>query len=203
MSYEIDPNKQYILAGDISASMTTPDAACGGQTRYAYMLEKFEQFIKASEDFDPDGPTVYLFGENVYEYENTTLEAVKSKLENVTFEGWTNTDKAISEAWAMHKREKSANGGAHPGTVVLVFTDGSPTNRKALENTIVSISNELDRDEEFSIEFLTVGTIDVDLQHYLTHLDDELKGKAKYDIVDVKKVEEVNFLQAVAGAIND
>lgn len=202
MSFEIDPNKQYILAGDISASMEAVDAACGDQPRYDYMLEKFKQFIKVSEDFDPDGPTVLLFGEDVHTYENTTLAAIETNLNraNVKFEGWTNTDKALAQAYELHKAQKAGN--ATVSTVLLVFTDGAPTNRKAVEQTIRSISDSLDRDDEFSISFLTVGTIDQGLQEYLVKLDDELTG-VKFDIVDVKKLEEVDFLKAVAGAIND
>jgi len=204
MSFEIDPNKQYILAGDISGSMQNSDPACGGNTRYAYMLEKFEQFIQASQDFDPDGPTVILFGENVQVFENTNLDAVKANLSNPAFEGWTNTHAAIAKAYELHKAQKAANG-SHPGTVLLVFTDGSPTNRKAVADTIVKIANEIERDEEFSIAFLTVGSIDADLQAWLNKLDDELQGSggAQFDIVDVKALESVTFLQAVAGAIND
>ena len=41
---EIDPNMQYILAGDTSGSMETKDSKCNGMTRYNYMLEKFESF---------------------------------------------------------------------------------------------------------------------------------------------------------------
>lgn len=203
---EIDPNKQYILCGDISGSMDSVDAKCGGQTRYKYMLEKFQNFIKTSEDFDPDGPTVLLFGENVHTFKNTNLEAVKSKLENVTFEGFTNTHQVLIEAFCLHKAEKSElakQSKAHPGTIVLVFTDGAPTNRAALEREIVAIANHIDRDDEFSIGFLTVGTVPQDLKDFLVHLDDELKGKAKYDIVDVKELESVSFMKAVEGAMND
>jgi uncharacterized protein YegL len=203
---ELDINKQYILAGDVSGSMQTPDPLCSNATRYDYMLEKFKAFIKEAESFDPDGPSVILFGQDVKSYKNVTLEQVQDKLSNPVFEGFTMTHLAINEAYNIHKAEKAqlaANGKAHIGTVVMVFTDGAPTSRPELEKSIVRIANEIDRDEEFSIIFLTVGTIPADLQDFLTHLDDDLKGKAKFDIVDVKKLEEVTFLKAVDGAMND
>lgn len=203
---ELNPNRQFILCGDISGSMDQSDPKCGGQTRYNYMLEKFEQFIKTAEDFDVDGPTVLLFGETVHTHLNTNLEAVKSNLQKVTFEGFTNTHLVIEQAYFLHRNEKTElakTGKVHPGTVCFVFTDGQPTNQKALEREIVCIANQVDRDDEFSIAFLTVGTIDASLKDFLTHLDDELKGKAKYDIVDVKELESVSFMAAVEGAIND
>lgn len=201
---EINPNMQYIFGVDISASMNNTDGACGGQTRYSYALEKLQSFIQISQDYDPDGPTVALFGESVTVYPNTTLEAVSSKLSAPTFEGFTNTAEVISAAYDIHKKEKAAlnDGLKHPGTVLMIFTDGEPTNRQAVERVITQITHEVEAAEEFNITFLTVGTIDSNLQAWLTALDDDLKA-AKHDIVDVKRLEEVSFLKAVAGAVND
>lgn len=202
---EIDPNKQYILAGDISGSMDSKDSKCAGLTRYNYMLEKFEAFIKISEDYDPDGPTVMLFGEHVHTFRNTNLDAIKDKLTKITFEGFTNTDKVIDEAFKLHREEKAAlakEGKAHQGTVLMLFTDGAPTNRAAVGRSITNIANAIDVREEFSIIFLTVGTIAPDLQDWLTMIDDNLKD-AMLDIVDVKAIEDVTFLAAVKGALTD
>jgi hypothetical protein len=202
---EIDPNKQYILAGDISGSMDSTDSKCAGLTRYNYMLEKFKSFIKVSEDYDPDGPTVILFGEHVQIFRNTNLHAIDEKLSKVSFEGFTNTDKVIDEAFKLHREEKAElakQGKAHQGTVLMLFTDGAPTNRAAVGRSIVAIANTIDRREEFSIVFLTVGTIAPDLQDWLTMIDDNLK-EAKLDIVDVKAIEDVTFLAAVKGALTD
>ncbi|MGE4043364.1 MAG: VWA domain-containing protein [Acetobacteraceae bacterium] len=194
--FEIDPNKQYIIAVDISGSMRTPDAACAGQERYPYALEKVKLFIKESESFDPDGPTILLFGESVQVFENTTLAAVDAALSSPSFEGATFTDKAVQKAYELHK---AANAG---DTVLLVITDGAPTDRKKLEEVIKNISNSVAKDDEFSISFLTVGTIDAALDAFLKGLDDDLKG-AKFDIVDVKALESVSLFQAVKGAISD
>jgi len=202
---EIDPNKQYLLAGDISASMDFKDPKCSGLTRYEYMLEKFKAFIKISEDYDPDGPTIILFGEHVKVFRNTNLAAVESKLSKVEFEGFTNTDKVIDEAFKLHKEEKTElakQGKSHPGSVLMLFTDGAPTNRAAVGRSIIEIANAIDNREEFSIIFLTVGTIVSDLQDWLTMIDDNLKG-AKFDIVDVKALEDITFLGAVKGALTD
>lgn len=203
---ELNPNMQYILAGDISASMTTVDPKCGNISRYSYMVEKFKQFIKEAEDFDPDGPTIILFGEDVYLYPNTTLDKIENNLAVIHFEGFTNTHLALEAAWKIHKEEKSElskEGKSHPGTVVFFFTDGEPTNRAALERKIVEISNLIDREDEFNIGFILVGTIERNLKDYLDKLDDGLKGKAKYDIVGVNEIEGLSFLKAVNTAVNE
>lgn len=203
---EINPNCMYTLAGDISASMQTVDAKCAGLNRYQYMLEKFESFIKEAEDFDPDGPTVMLFGENVHVYPNTKLIDVMGKLSKPSFEGYTNTHLVVQRAYDLHKAEKSVlakDGKAHPGTVLFIFTDGQPTNQAALERTIVDIANNIDREDEFNIGFMLVGTITQSLREYLDHLDDGLKGKVKYDIVGTKEIEGITFLKAVHNAVNE
>lgn len=203
---ELNPNMQYILCADISASMTFMDPKCGGQSRYNYMIEKFRSFITESEDFDPDGPTIILFGENVKVFQNVTLNKIESQIKSVTFEGFTNTDLAIKAAWEQHKSEKSElskERKSHPGTVVFVFTDGQPTNQNALERIIVEISNSVDREDEFNIGFVLVGTIDVALQSYLEKLDDGLSSKAKYDIVGTSNIEGLTFLKAVNNAVNE
>lgn len=201
---EINPNKEYILAGDISASMSSVEAKCAGLSRYKYMIEKFQSFIKAAEDFDPHGPTVILFGERVHTYPDTTLEKLMDSKDilDPRFEGYTNLDLAISEAYRLHKekkREMAAAGKLHPGTVMLVFTDGEPTNRLAVEKILVRIANEIDREEEFQVVFLTVGDITAELKAYLEGLHDDLESKLTkdYDIFHVAELDKTSFLGAV------
>ena len=171
-NFEINPNKEYVLCGDISASMTTIDPACANERRYAYMLEKFKMFIKAAEDFDPHGPSIILFGEGYYVFPETTLEKLETqpKFKNIDFEGFTNIHLAIDAAYNIHREKKSEfakEGKLHPGTMCLIFTDGEPTNRLAVEKSIISIANAIDREDEFNIIFLTVGTVRPELQAYL------------------------------------
>lgn len=203
---ELNPNMQYILCGDISASMQSVDPKCGGQNRYSYMLEKFKQFITEATDFDPDGPTIILFGEYLKVFLNTTLDKIDETISKVQFEGFTNTHLALQEAWNIHKTEKSnlaKEGKVHPGTTCFLFTDGQPTNQNALERLIIDIANSVDREDEFNIGFLLVGTIDRNLQDYLDKLDDGLGSKVKYDIVGKQSIEGVTFLKAVNNAVNE
>ncbi len=204
-SLEIDPNMQYILAGDTSGSMNETDSKCNNMKRYDYMLEKFESFIREAGDFDKDGATVMLFNDDVTVFRNTTLEAVQSKLKGFSCNGWTRTDLAIEKAWELHRQEKGTlakEGKLHPGTVLFIFTDGAATNRAAVARIITKITKEVDKHDEFNIGFLTVGTIDPALRDWLTSLDDDLK-EAKYDIVNVSALEDVTFLKAVTKAINE
>lgn len=204
---EVNPNKEYILCGDISASMDSLDPECGGMQRYAYMLEKFESFIKTAQDYDEHGAaTVILFGENVHVFEDVTLDDVRSKLRRSSFEGFTMTDQAIMTAYDLHldrKREYKREGKEHPGTNLIIFTDGAATNRQAVKRIIVDIANHIDNENEFQITLLTVGTLDRHLRDFLENLHDELEKDLKrdYDIFHVDKLEDVTFLSSVKGSL--
>lgn len=205
---EVNPNKEYILAGDISGSMFMIDTKCGGQTRYKYMLEKFQNFIQTAERFDKHGaPTVLLFGEKVHVYKDRKLETLLTELKNAKGEGFTNLDLVIDKAYELHKAEKrelASEKKVHPGTILLVFTDGAPTDRMAVADSIVKIANDIDREDEFNITFLTVGTIDSDLQEYLNGLHDDLEPRLTqdFDIFHAQSLEKTSFFNAVAGSLN-
>lgn len=200
---EVNANREFILAGDISISMTEKDRRTEGLSRYNYMLEKFKLFIHEASQFDKHGaPTILLFGENVHVYKDTTLDDITSKLSKVQFEGRTYLDKVILAAYEIHRDEKRAlkrEGKFHPGTVLLVFTDGEPTNRKAVEDVIVDIANHIESEDEFNITFLTVGDVPVELDRYLAGLHDDvdLRLTQDFDIFHVEKLEDVDFLGAV------
>lgn len=202
---EIDPNKEYILAGDISMSMTAKDVKCNDMRRYDYMLEKFQSFIQTASDFDEHGaPTVILFGENVQVHDHVTLEKIADKLKNVQFEGATNIHSVVECAYDLHRAEKSEMAKEkklHPGTKLLIFTDGCPTNKAALERILFTIANQIDTEDEFQIHFLTVGTIDASLQGWLDSLHDNMEDKAKnprdFDIIHISEIEKTTFLSTV------
>ena len=208
---ELNPNVEYILGADISMSMETIDPLCGGQTRYNYMLEKFQSFIKTAEDFDEHGaPTIILFGENVKIYEHVKLDDIRSKLNSIVFEGFTNLHLLIEEAYKLHREDKSELAKEkkfHPGTKLLVFTDGEPTNKPAVERIIARIANEIDTQEEFQIMFLTVGTISPGLQRWLDGLHDKMEDKIinprDFDIIHISPLEKISFLGAVGANKHD
>jgi hypothetical protein len=199
---EINPNMEHVLCGDISASMETRDPVCGGNTRYEYMLEKFKMFIKTAQDFDEHGaPTVMLFGENVQVFDHVTLNDIEHKLASPNFEGFTNLHLVLEEAYKLHREEKSElaqKREVHAGTCVLVFTDGEPTNRPAVERLLLRIVNEIDREDEFQIHFLIVGSPTIQIEKWLKSLHDNMENRAlnprDFDIIHVSALEDTTFL---------
>ena len=196
---EISLEREYILAGDISASMQTIDPKCMNLMRYNFMLEKFKSFVQRTADFDEHGGcTIMLFGQKVHKYEHANLDLIEKTLNKVQFEGLTMTDLLVAEAFDEHNEERVEmlkEKKVHPGTTLMVFTDGEPTYRASLERGITAIENAIELDTEFKIIFLTVGTITSDLKAYL----DKLVSNSKKKIVSVCELENVNFISAAAG----
>lgn len=193
---ELNKGDNFILCGDVSMSMGTKDCP-GGMSRIEYMKEQFTVFAKAASEWDEDGIDLITFGHQITVRKNISGDdAVATIAKLSASEGSTDTAGAIKAAFARHKETNSKQ------TFCMLFTDGEPNDRNAVKKAIVGITNEIQDEHEFALQFLTVGVIDPGLKSFLTELDDDLKG-AKYDIVDVKALESVDFMAACAGALHD
>lgn len=204
---EVNPNREYYFGLDISGSMAQNDPKCDGLERYNYVLDKFKKFAKIAEDYDQhEGITIFLFGENVQVFPETKLENVEANLTNPNLEGATMLDKLLAAAFARHREEKgelASQGKVCPGTQLFVFTDGEPTNRAAVIREIVNIANAIDREDEFNIVFLTVGTIDPVVKTYLDNLHNSVKSQLKnnFNIIKVMEADKTDFIKAVGASL--
>ncbi len=195
---ELNKGDDFIIALDISASMQATDCPAG-LTRTAYALEQFGVFVKEASKWDTDGVSVYGFGVNVHAFPDVAADKLDETIEKVKaigYEGATMTHSVIAKAYAEHLERKNEQ------TVLMVFTDGEPSDQDAVFKTIADITNQVQDEREFNIAFITVGNRSPGLEAFLTKLDDALPG-AKYDIVDVKRLEDVDFYKAFDGALND
>lgn len=197
---ELDKNDQFIVAIDISASMQAKDGPAG-LSRLDGCLETAKYFIGEANDWDPDGVSVYLFGERCHAFPDLTLADAQAKLVGITTEGATMTHLAIAAAYAEHKRKKNQQ------TFLLMFTDGEPSDRPAVQKAICDIANEVADEKEFRIQWLTVGAKNAALESYFNDLDNnlnkEINGKkpAKYDIINIRRLEGTDFISAIGSAI--
>lgn len=195
---ELNKGDDFIIALDVSASMQTTDCP-GGISRIAYAIEQFKTFALEAAKWDTDGVSLYAFGHKVTAFPDISadkVEATANRLATLTLEPMTNTHLVVEAAWKEHLQHKNEQ------TVLFIFTDGEPSDKDRLLNTIAAISEQVKDEREFNIAFITVGERSAGLQAFLDTLDDGIPG-AKHDIVDVKKLEEVDFYAAFAGALND
>lgn len=195
---ELNQGDDFIIGLDISASMQATDCP-GGATRIKYCIEQFGVFAQEAAKFDTDGVSLYAFGASVYAFPDIAADKIAetiTKLTKMPLEGMTNTAGAIEAAYKEHKER------ANEQTTLMLFTDGAPSDEAAVFRTIARITNEVKDEREFNVSILTVGQRTSALEAFLTKLDDGVPG-AKYDIVDVKKIEDVDFYKAFDGALND
>jgi hypothetical protein len=193
---ELNKGDNFIFGMDVSASMQTKDCP-GDAARIDYLKEKVIVFANEASKWDEDGIDVLTFGEKVTKYQNVTAEKASEIIGALkATQGMTDTAGLINEAYKLHKDGKKDQ------TVLFIATDGEPSNRDAVKAAIIEITKDIEEEHEFNISFLTVGKISPDLQAFLTSLDDDLKG-AEFDIVDVKKLEDVDFMAAFSGALHD
>ncbi len=193
---ELNKGDNFIFGVDVSGSMSAQDCP-GNMTRIEFLKEKVKLFATEASKWDTDGIDVLTFGHQITPFLGVTgdkageiIGALKAN------EGSTDTAGVIKAAYKLHKD------GQKEQTVLFVATDGEPSDRDAVKKAIVDITNDVKDEREFNISFLTVGQINQGLRDFLTSLDDDLKG-AKYDIVDVKELESIDFMSAFMGALND
>ncbi|MFA7278725.1 MAG: VWA domain-containing protein [Sterolibacterium sp.] len=193
---ELNKGDNFIFGVDVSASMGHTD--CPGNTsRIEYLKEKVIAFANEAAKWDEDGIDVLAFGSKITPYTGVTAEKAAEVIGALKAnEGSTDTAALIRAAYKLHKD------GNKEQTVLFVATDGAPNDKEAVKQAIIDITNDVKDEREFNISFLTVGVIDPSLRDFLTTLDDDLTG-AKYDIVDVKALDEVDFMSAFEGALND
>lgn len=193
---ELNKGDNFIFGVDVSASMGATDCP-GGLSRIEFLKEKVILFANEAAKWDEDGIDVLAFGHQITPYAGITADKAQEVISKLQAnEGQTKTAELIQAAYERHKQ------GGYEQTVLFVATDGEPSDREAVKRVITDITNNVKDEREFNISFLTVGQIGAGLSAYLTSLDDDLKG-AKYDIVDVKALEEVDFMSAFMGALND
>lgn len=193
--FELNKGDNFIFGFDVSGSMDTTDCA-GGLSRIQALKEKTIVFAKEASKWDENGIDLITFGHKITTYPNVTAEKAEEIINGLKAnESSTDTAGLINAAYKLHKDRNNEQ------TVLFIATDGAPSDKDAVKAAIVAITNDVADERDFNVSFLQVGN-DAGVTAFLTGLDDDLQG-AKYDIVDVKRLDEVDFIEAFAGALND
>lgn len=191
---ELNKGDNFIFAFDVSGSMSASDTP-SGQSRIEYLKEKLTTFVNEAGKWDDDGIDLITFGHAVTVKPKLTPANAASTIGTLKAnESSTDTAGAIFRAYQIHRD------GGYKQSVLFVATDGAPSDEGKVKDVIRDIASNLKDEHEFAISFLVVGQ-DQGIRAFLTELDDNLK--AKHDIVDVKNLDEVDFIGAFAGALHD
>jgi hypothetical protein len=187
--------RDYTLIVDKSASMSDIDQK-GGKSRWEVMQESTLALARKCEQFDPDGITVYTFSNRFKRYNNVTASKVAQIFKESEPIGRTNLAEVLQDALNNYFQRKTSGETKSNGETIVVVTDGVPDDSEAVMKAIIEASRQMERDEELGISFIQIGN-DPEATRFLKLLDDQLKSKnegdggAKFDIVDVVTLEEI------------
>lgn len=197
MNEQVLSEYDFIAVLDASGSMSTEDMG-GGRSRWKYMQESVESFVRDLSKYDSDGIDVVVMGGGVQSYQGVTPAKVGEVFASRSPRGGTPLAEALTEALRLAGKSDKKD-------FIIVFTDGVPDDRAAAANVIRAQSNKQNADDECTILFVQVGK-DPQATAYLKSLDDDLSG-CKFDIVDAKTMEEAEKFattaELVIAAIND
>lgn len=199
-------NRDYYLVIDKSGSMVATDTPTG-QSRFDYARESAIAIATTLEKYDPDGITVIPFAGNFKVYANTTASKVNDIFAENQPMGGTILAPVLAAIFKEHLENKAAGKLKENGSMIVVITDGAPSDEKEVAKTISDFTQKLDNgDDEIGISLIQVGR-DAAATAFLKKLDDDLvAGGAKYDIVDTKTIDEVETIgltEVLMAALDD
>lgn len=186
---------------DCSGSMEEPVSASDRRSRWQAMQEEVRSFIRDLAKIDSDGVDLIFFGARIEVEEKVNIDNLGQILARYSPRGGTPLGPALVKAFELAKQGTSAN----KKDMTIVFTDGEPESKEAVEKAIIAQANSQQADDEHTVLIRQIGD-DAGTSAWLRKLDDNLKG-AKFDIVDCKSYEEAMKFNSTAelclAAIND
>lgn len=193
----------FELLIDKSGSMSTEDCP-GNKSRWDWAKEQTLNVARTMHKYDSDGIVVTFFAGNYKTYENVTPDKVEQLFKENSPNGSTDTAAALESRLGAYRNR--ANAGTAKPVILAVITDGEPTDRQAVRNTIINHTKWMNDDNQTGISFMQVGK-DNAAQAFLTELDDKLEGEgAKFDIVDCKsfdQLENMSVEEALIESLTD
>ena len=181
-----------IVVVDASGSMDLPNKANqpNGLSRWQTVQENAMSILKDVSAIDADGIGMVFFnGAGIVSEDGVTVEKARGMFANQKVKSTTPMAEALTEALKLAGKSDKKD-------LIIVFTDGEPDDKLAVAEVIRKQSNSQETDDSCTILFIQVGD-DGPATAYLQKLDDNLKG-AKFDIVDVKTVAEVDKFATIS-----
>lgn len=190
----------YVLV-DRSGSMGQNSDTPSKQSRWDYAKEAIISLVTELGKHDDDGITLIPFNASHTVSDNVKPETFASVWASMQPGGGTMLAAPLRTALGLaEKRWKEKQ------QLILVLTDGQPSDGADVAQVIIDASKKMERDEQAAILFLRVG-MDRDAKAFLDSLDDDLQGKgAKFDIVDADELDTVAgkpLQEVVDKAFND
>lgn len=182
----------FIVVVDASGSMSEEDMP-GNKSRWDHMQETVGSLAREIGKTDADGLGLVIFGgSNIQSFDGVHASKLGEIFGLRSPRGSTPLAEALTSALQLAGKSDKKD-------FILVITDGVPDDRAAAAEVIRKASHQQETDDALTILFVQVGR-DAAATAYLKSLDDDLTG-CKFDIVDVKTIEEAENFQTAADLI--
>lgn len=183
----------FVVLIDASGSMDDVAKAGSTRSRWQAVQESAEQFARDVGKLDSDGIDIVTFsGSSITTHTGVTADKVKDVFASRSPRGSTPLAQALQEGLKLAGKSDKKD-------FIVVFTDGVPDDKHAAANVLIEAANRQETDDALTVLFIQVGE-DKAATEYLRGLDDNLTG-AKFDIVDVKTVDEADGYASTAELI--
>jgi uncharacterized protein with von Willebrand factor type A (vWA) domain len=211
--------RDYTLILDKSGSMNERDV--GAQSRWQAVQESTLALARRCEQFDPDGLTVYLFSTDFVRFDGVTSDRVAQLFASYKPGGYTNLAAVLQDAFNSYFQRKASRSAKPAGELILVITDGAPSDEEAVAQVIIEATHRMERDDELGVSFIQIGK-DREATAFLKRLDDDLEGPpatgffqrifgsgkrhARFDICDTvtfEQMEDRPLTEILLAALND
>lgn len=161
----------------------------GYERRWSDAQTSILSLLRACEEFDPDGITLYVACESTDSdcefrwYEHVTSDHLPEFLSTNIPPQVINLKRVLQSALDDYFARKDQGRTKTNGEIILVILDGEPHDRMAIAKVIVEATHRMDKNEELGIGLVQIGDDPV-ARGFFNLLDDHLKGAgAKFDIV--------------------
>lgn len=191
----------YILVLDKSGSMGERDMP-GNKSRWESAQEATLALARKCAEFDADGITIIPFAGSFKEYKN--IVGSDAQLKQIFTENEPNGGTDLTKVLA-HVFDSYFANPVKP-IIVLVVTDGEPSEPNSVAKLIVDTTKKMKEDGQIGMTFLQIGK-DASATKFLKSLDDDLVSQgAKFDIVDTKttdEMENMTITEVLMAALED
>lgn len=191
----------FYLLIDKSGSMGSPSKRLQGKDRWYEAKEHAMGIASFLKDVDEDGFTLITFSGSINVTDNVKDTTDVDRIFSTQTPGGSTALHLALDA-VQAKRERSSK-----PIMVLVVTDGEPSDKQAAEQSIARMVRATKRDADLAIQFLQIGD-DSEASAFLQRLDDDLKTahKLEFDCVNTMTAaesEKYDILQVLHLALND
>ena len=183
--------RDYTLIIDKSENMSTSTPET--QTNlWSVVKETTIDIAQQCEQFDFDGLTLYLYGDNFERFKCLSKAQMKEILDKTAPSGIAKLSEALQDAISKYFERRFLGLSKPNGETLIVITGSEPVDAEKVQQTIIEASQQMTHDEELGISFIQVGT-DAKAGKFLQKLDNDLQSMgAKFDICDTVVLEKMD-----------